>query len=175
MILARCHAGCPQPAVLAALRSLGAWGPEVSDQETLARLQAKRHGSYYVAKCPSHDDHNPSLSLKIGAGRHEAEMPWGNPVAIYPYHDERGVLLYEFVRHERYVNGRREKKLRPRLPGASRNGIADARRVIYRLPEVVANQIIFVPEGERDVETLAAWVRRYNQSVWRGQMARRIL
>jgi hypothetical protein len=95
------------------------------------------------------------LSLKIVADK-EREVPWGDPVTVYPYHDEHGVVLYEMLRFERHIDGRKEKKLRPRLPGASRLGIGDVRRVLYRLPEVQASPLVFVVEGEKDVETLRA-------------------
>lgn len=156
MMLLHCHAGCTQPAVMDCLRSLGAWGPNVSDEETLRVLKAKRHGKYFTALCPAHPDTTPSLSLTPTNDTREVIVPWGDPVAIYPYHDEAGAVLYEFVRRERYVDGRREKQLRPRLPGAKYNGIGETRRVLYRLPEVLANPIVVVCEGEKDAETLRA-------------------
>ena len=154
MILARCHTGCSQSDVIAAMRSMGALGPGVSDQETLAILKAKPHGKYAMALCPAHNDRNPSLSLTITADTREVFVPWGDPIAVYRYRDEAGAVLFEFVRRERYVSGKREKQLRPRLPGASHNGIGDVRRVVYNLPEVLANQLIFIAEGERDCDAL---------------------
>lgn len=154
VVLLKCHGNCSRTAVIAAARNIGALGQGISDQETLNVLKAKRKDGYYMALCPAHKDRVPSLSLKIILDTRTVEVPWGDPVAVYPYADEHGELLYEFVRQERYVDGRREKKLRPRLPGASRNGIGDVRRVLYRLPEVIANQIICIVEGEKDVEAL---------------------
>ena len=153
MIVFKCHVGCSQTTVMEALRHLGAWGPGISDQTVIDALHAKRCGGYFMARCPGHDDSNPSLSIRIEAGE-GPEVPWGDPVAVYRYCDEDGRSLYEFARWERYVDGRREKKLRPRLPGATRNGIGDVRRVIYRLPEVLASESVFVVEGEKDVEAL---------------------
>ena len=37
------------------------------------------------------------------------------------------------------------------------NGLRDTRRVLYRLPEVLEAPIVFLVEGEKDVETLREW------------------
>jgi hypothetical protein len=86
--------------------------------------------------------------------------PWADrcpckPVARYPYVDEAGVLLYEVVRGE-------HKEFAQRRPDpSSRSGwrwsLGDARRVLYRLPQVLAApdpEVIWVAEGERDVHAL---------------------
>jgi len=79
------------------------------------------------------------------------------PVARYPYIDEHGELLYEVVRGE-------HKEFSQRRPDrASRSGwrwsLGDARRVLYRLPDLLAapdSTCIFVAEGEKDVHALVA-------------------
>jgi len=77
-------------------------------------------------------------------------------VATYDYHDESGVLLYQVVRFE-------PKDFRQRRPNPDGswawklNGVG---RVLYRLPQVIeavkAGQVIWIVEGERDVEALEA-------------------
>lgn len=34
--------------------------------ELAARIGAKRMGKYFIARCPAHDDHDPSLSFSQG-------------------------------------------------------------------------------------------------------------
>src|SRR5690554_390931 len=80
-------------------------------------------------------------------------------VATYPYCDEHGQLLYEVRRIEPGPDGR-SKTFRPYLPGASRAGLGNARRVLYRLPEVIRaaeqGRTVYVCEGEKDADALAA-------------------
>ena len=67
----------------------------------------------------------------------------------YDYTDEQGNLLYQVVRYQ-------PKDFKQRRPDGCggwtwRKG---ARQVLYHLPEVLEAPIVFVVEGERDVETL---------------------
>ena len=138
-------------------------------------LGARRCGSSWMAKCPAHEDNNPSLSIGEAAGRvlvhcHagctqraviEALKDLGiwqtkssepeRIVATYDYNDEHGNLLYQIVRLE-------PKAFRQRRPGVRGDWIWKKchRQVLYRLPEVIDAPIVFVVEGEKDVETLRA-------------------
>ena len=139
-------------------------------------LEARRSGSCWMAKCPAHDDHNPSLSIREVDGKvllhchagcsqrdvidalkarglwPEREYRLGSGgviVAEYNYTDARGELLYQVVRYE-------PKDFLPRYPDG-RGGWVYKKyplQVLYRLREVLENAIIFLVEGERDVETL---------------------
>lgn len=81
-------------------------------------------------------------------------------VARYPYHDERGVLLYQTERLEWVgADGVRRKRFRQRRPdgkGGWVYDLADVRRVLYRLPELMAadpaRSVLVVVEGEKDCE-----------------------
>jgi hypothetical protein len=76
---------------------------------------------------------------------------WGTPVLSYDYRDEAGQFLYSVVRFT-------PKNFRPGYFGAS--GWVwrkHPRQVLYRLPEVIEAPIVFVTEGEKDVETLREW------------------
>jgi putative DNA primase/helicase len=148
----------------------------VTAESIAHELGDKRSGSNYLAKCPVHDDKNPSLSLrdvggkvlvKCHAGCSQQDVIaalrerglWQAPeeytrhqkriVAEYNYTDERGELLYQVVRYE-------PKDFRPRYPDGDGGWIwkKHPHQVLYRLREVLENTIIFVVEGERDVETL---------------------
>jgi putative DNA primase/helicase len=147
-------------------------------------LGARRSGAGWSARCPAHKDRTPSLSIcrsKDGkllvhchAGCAQADVidalkghglwperqrrEWweescGALVATYDYRDEQGKLLYQVCR---FV----PKTFRPRRPDGSGGwkwGYGGVRRVLYRLPELLQSPIVFVPEGERDVETLRAY------------------
>jgi hypothetical protein len=137
------------------------------------------------ARCPlpEHDDHRPSVSITQGRTgvllSCKACGPEATPrivaslglvmgdlfdeprqrqqagfqvTAVYPYEDEHGEVLFyverrvpKDFRQYRVVNGRKVWKL------------GDTRRVIYRLPKVLAaatSDVIFVAEGEKDVHAL---------------------
>jgi putative DNA primase/helicase len=142
--------------------------------DSIARaLEAHRSGSSWMAKCPAHDDNHPSLSIRevdgkvllhchAGCTQHDvidalkARGLWQPErtekpriVATYDYTDENGNLLYQVVRYQ-------PKDFKQRRPDGCggwtwRKG---ARQVLYHLPEVLEAPIVFVVEGERDVETL---------------------
>lgn len=92
-----------------------------------------------------------------GHAHHEEPAPkkkLGRVIATYPYTDEGGDLLFEVVRYE-------PKDFRQRRPDGNGGFIADTvgvRMVPYRLPELyeaIANdRMVFLPEGEKDVDNL---------------------
>jgi DNA primase len=87
------------------------------------------------------------------------------PVAFYNYCDSQGELIYEVVRYEWLEDGKLRKTFRQRRPDPDRpNGwiwnLEGVRHGLYRLPELReagADEIVFLPEGEKDVETLAGF------------------
>jgi putative DNA primase/helicase len=106
-VLAHCHAGCDQRAVIEALKGLGLWpdAPERQQQRVIT--------------------------------------------ATYDYTDESGILLYQVVRTEPKGFFQR----RPAGTGGWINKKSD-HQVLYHLPEVLQSSIVFVVEGEKDVENL---------------------
>lgn len=95
-----------------------------------------------------------ALKNREAAPRGMASKLPGNPVATYDYIDEQGVLLYQVLRYE-------PKTFRQRQPHPSGEGwnwsMAGARRVLYRLPELLEaprDRTVYVVEGEKDVEAL---------------------
>ena len=74
----------------------------------------------------------------------------------YDYTDEAGRLLFQAVRYEPKNFAQR----RPAGEGVWTYSLGDARRVLYRLPAVVAaiqaGQTIYICEGEKDADALAA-------------------
>jgi DNA primase len=143
--------------------------------DAIARsLEARRSGSEWMAKCPAHDDRNPSLSIRQSKGKalvhchagckqrdviealkarglweSEKRDPARRIVATYDYRDRYGELLYQVVRYE-------PKDFVQRHPDGHGGWIwkKSPQQVLYRLSEVLQSRIVFVVEGEKDVETL---------------------
>ena len=139
-------------------------------------LKAKRVGSTWMACCPTHEDRNPSLSIREADGKilvhchagceqrdvideltlrglwkSEKRDPPRRIVATYDYTDQDGEILYQMVRFE-------PKDFRQRRPDG-RGGWTwkkHPRQVLYRLPEVLEAPIVFAVEGEKDAEKLRA-------------------
>ena len=141
----------------------------------LGRLKGvRRNGSGWVALCPAHSDCNPSLAVRDSDGKvllhcyagcstedvcavlgiqMSALFPSNGSArrieAIYPYVDEMKHLLFEVVRYE-------PKSFRQRRPdghGGSLWTLNGVRRVLYRLPDVLAAASVLVCEGEKDCDT----------------------
>lgn len=72
----------------------------------------------------------------------------GRIVATYPYENESGHVLFEVVRFE-------PKDFRQRKPDGTRN-LDGVRRVLYRLPEVLRRNLVYIVEGEKDADHLRA-------------------
>jgi len=146
----------------------------------IARLEKVKRpdkNGEYLALCPFHDDHNPSLSVNFDKGTYncfgcQSSGPisrlaerLGVNVALptkaerqveaeYNYTDEDGKLLFQVVRYHPKSFSQR----RPDGAGGWVNDMKGVRRVLYRLPKVLEavakGQTVYIPEGERDVGSL---------------------
>ena len=145
----------------------------------------KKVGNSYMAYCPAHDDRHQSLSVKEVDGRlllycfagcslenildalglkiqdlstnHKEKLMEGKKedsgkkiIATYDYTDETGQLLFQVLRYEpkdfkvrRFVNGRWVFNL------------GDVEPVLYKLPELIKSERVFITEGEKDANNLA--------------------
>lgn len=142
------------------------------------RVERQRDGDWLV-RCPCHDDHRPSLHVTLTEDRWllhclagcpfedvcaharlspedlgpEARRNVSEPTAVYLYIDEQSRPLFEVGRFP-------GKKFLQRRPGREdwKGGIGDVRRVLYRLPKVLAavqtSETVYVVEGEEDVHAL---------------------
>lgn len=136
--------------------------------------------SQWKARCPApdHEDKNPSLDVSVGndgtilfdcksrrcsfgaicegLGFSPSAMFGNNTkkfssiIGVYDYRGEDGQLLFQVCRTE-------NKEFPARKPDGSW-GIKGIKRIPYRLPELLTvdnKQIIFIPEGEKDCDSLA--------------------
>jgi 5S rRNA maturation endonuclease (ribonuclease M5) len=93
-------------------------------------------------------------------------------VATYDYTDENGVVLYQTVRYE----PKDFKQRRPDGNGGWHWNLKDVRKVLYRLPAVLAAPIVFVCEGEKDADSvtelgLVATTNPLGAGKWRPEYA----
>jgi hypothetical protein len=144
-------------------------------QELLQRLSGVRTSKNgWVARCPAHDDHNPSLSILesydkilvfchagcsiddiLGAiGLRSADLffdPEGDTKvgATYRYTAESGQTLFEVIREM----PKAFKQRRPDGKGGWIWRLDGVRRVLYNLPALEGAEMVFIVEGEKDVES----------------------
>lgn len=151
--------------------------------ELATRLGAKGGDGKWAALCPAHPDSNPSLSISTadngGIVLHchrgcetaailqalnltmadlmppKAATNGHRVVARYHYRDEIGQCLYDVVRHD--PKAFHQEPANGARGAGSMKGI---RRVLYRLPEVMASIVagssVFITEGEKDADAIVA-------------------
>lgn len=143
--------------------------------ELLSKLeQVRPDGDGWKALCPSHADRNPSLRIDlknekillkcfagctteaicaaVGIAMRDLYLEPAEKsviVATYDYTDEKGRILFQAVRYE----PKDFKQRKPDGKGGWLWKLGDVRRVLYRLPEVLAASDVLIVEGEKDVET----------------------
>jgi putative DNA primase/helicase len=122
-----------------------------------ASLTIVERGGKLLVRCQSR--HADEQDRVIAALRERGLWPTddgkGRQIAAYDYRDESGALLFQVVRLE-------SKDFRQRRPNGTGSWIwklGDARRVLYRLPELLAadrNETVWIVEGEKDADAVAA-------------------
>jgi hypothetical protein len=78
-------------------------------------------------------------------------------LARYPYVDQDGTLLFEEVRYLKPDGDKGFRQCRPDGTGGTVWNLDGVKRVPYRLPNVLKAEVIYLPEGEKDVHALEAW------------------
>jgi hypothetical protein len=152
------------------------------------RGDVKPRGSGWRCLCPAHDDTNPSLDIDegrdhrvllccrsrgcsaasivgaLGLGLRDLFNGTFNSsnlsfderlVTAYDYRDERGALLFQAVR---LTEPKDFRQRRPKAGGGWEWKLGDTRRVLYRLPELLAADTaatVYLVEGEKDADNLA--------------------
>ncbi|CDI01172.1 putative Phage/plasmid primase, P4 family [Candidatus Competibacter denitrificans Run_A_D11] len=144
--------------------------------ERVTGYRPVKSGDAYKARCPCHEDHNPSLSVKMN-GRLLLHCFAGCPydhiiaaldltpgpstgprqiVATYCYRDAAGLEVRQKIRY-----APKDFRIRHRGPAGEwiyKAGPGPA--VLYRLPElrqaIAQGVTVFVVEGEKDCDRLAA-------------------
>jgi hypothetical protein len=151
----------------------------MTSDELAERLNAKRNGSGWQAKCPAHDDRQPSLSIHQGADgrvllKCHAGCKFDDIVAAlgltkkdlftvrlrrliektYSYTDESGNLLFQCVR----FLPKGFKQRRQDGNGGWIWNLEGIAPVLFRLPEITKvireGLSVFICEGEKDVLAL---------------------
>jgi putative DNA primase/helicase len=148
---------------------------------SIARLlKARRSGVGWMAKCPAHDDHNPSLSIREVDGKVLIHCHAGcrqrdviealKAAGLWPEHPQKPEhpkktrrqisATYDYTDeagHLLYQVVRTQPKgffqRRPDGEGGWINKKSN-RQVLFHLRELVEATIVFVVEGEKDAETL---------------------
>jgi 5S rRNA maturation endonuclease (ribonuclease M5) len=145
---------------------------ELNFYETHVKNLKPAGNGQLMGLCPFHEDRNPSLSInpetgswychgcKDGGGPVQFSERLGveppddgrrdEPVAVYDYSDEGGELLFQVVRFP----GKRFCQRRPDGSGGWLWDLKGVCRVLYRLRELQGRKVVYVVEGERDVERL---------------------
>ena len=136
-------------------------------EQHLTEVRPSTNG-WFIARCPFHNDRNPSFafhgrsgnwkcladcghgSLKDFCERMDIDLP--TIETVYPYYDELGELVYEAVR--RYP--RRFIMRRSNGRGGYINNIQGVQLYLYNLRAVLENDTVFICEGEKDCDTLTA-------------------
>ena len=121
-----------------------------------AKAPAKATASKPASKPPSAVEMLGGLRITKAPSRsqYDALIEDGySVVANYDYLDAQGQLAYTVVRLEKNEGGERKKKFLQRR--ADRWGLGDAKPILYRLPEIVNADKIYVVEGEKDADYMA--------------------
>lgn len=146
----------------------------------LDKIDAKREGAGWSAKCPGHDDKSPSLSIaekngmvllhchagcEVQSVMIAAGLDWsdlfdeqmtltnrGILVATFTYHDWDGV---PYMVVERWQNDR-GKFFKQRLPDTTEYGLRGVKPCLYRMPQIKGVEEIWVVEGEKCVHAAEA-------------------
>jgi RecA-family ATPase len=145
-------------------------------QDLLSHLSGvKKSSAGWQACCPSHDDKTASLAVSKGekgillncfAGCKNKDIvetmglkmsdlfyddkPVKAKEIVYDYVNEKGRLMYQVVRKP----GKNFPQRRPDGADGWIYNLKGVAKTIYRLPEVVRADTVYIVEGEKDVETL---------------------
>ena len=169
-----------------------------------AHLRLKGSGAQVAAKCPFHEDSHESLSVNLTSGAWTCHAGCGHGIArdfadrlgvafappglhlvkteekTWDYVDEQGRFLFQVVKRALPDGGKKFSQRRRDEHGEWVFDLKGVRRVLYRLPQVLASTgPVYVVEGEKDADTLCAhgltatcnsggagkWLPEYNRAL----------
>jgi AAA domain-containing protein len=134
-------------------RSRRCYGFTSSDGKYVHCTREEHAGSLKLIENSNTYAHRLNGKCDCGTTHGINESDWKNIEVAYDYRDERGTLLYQVVR-------KIPKDFLQRRPDGAGGwvwSIGDTRRVLYRLPQLLASDssaFVFIVEGEKDVERL---------------------
>jgi putative DNA primase/helicase len=120
------------------------------------------------------------LAARLGIATPRRDSSRRELVAVYPYTDAAGTILYEACRYEPGHEGK-PKDFNQRVPdgqGGYRFTMDGVTRVLYHLPAVLsavaAGETLYIVEGEKDADTLTLYERTATTNVagagkWRNE------
>jgi hypothetical protein len=126
-VLLRCFAGCPPESIVAALG--------LSMRDLFATEKAKPFAVPFVVEKPATADASQKPEIE----------------KLYSYADALGRELFQAIRLKPKSFRQRHKK-----DGAWVWNMDGVERVLYRLPEVIKAETVWIVEGEKDADNLAA-------------------
>jgi 5S rRNA maturation endonuclease (ribonuclease M5) len=126
-----CHAGCTADGPK---RVLDAWGVG------------------WEVLFPDEPEPTASNGTTPAPAASSSRAPRGEPEVVYDYTDEAGALLFQVCRFP----GKDFRQRRPVQGGSWAWNLQHTRRVLYRLPDIVAqpSAVVWICEGEKDAERL---------------------
>ena len=136
-----------------------------SGTNNIIEVTAKKVGKSWMALCPKHDDHTPSLSIDEEKGVFKCHSTNCNfkgrvlkegIVAVYDHIDEIGNLSYQVLRYQPKSFAFR----RPDSSGRWVYNIDGIKKIPYRLPELLQSSkdtVVYFVEGQKDVDTLTSF------------------
>jgi hypothetical protein len=137
---------------------------KINDEEVkVLEIKANPEGNWYKAKCIFHDgDSKASLTIYPESGKYHCFGCGKDGMLIkdvFHYEDQDKNLRYVVIKL--WTKPGEEKifvQCQPPLgDGRMLKGLGGMEKILYRLPEVLKSQRVFVVEGEKDVETLRAF------------------
>ncbi len=125
----------------------------------LVALYAAQHG-LKMREAAIDIAHFLGLELGIQELRNQAKSKAYPKVRLegeWDYVDEQGNLLFQVKKYRDVATGGKKfVQFTPDGKGGNKPGIKGVRRVIYRLPEVLAVDVVFICEGEKDADSILA-------------------
>lgn len=133
-------------------------------------LEGRRCGSGWIARCPSHDDHSPSLSITERNGtvlvRCHAGCPQGDVIAalralgLWPERERR-----EWTQTERAEWAERQREIERHLPSArywKRAAVLLTEEVLHGLKSALFDPMLPAP-GIGEIEAIEGMLSRLRQ------------